>query len=109
MLLQGPDFWRWFDKIQFSYHCVHLIHAKMFSIQMFLCFSQIVLMVCTLVLFIIIVVHVVILQYIIIIIKYMQKAGEPENDAGFLKVYICNYNNSYPSKLKVVVTVFKLH
>ena len=66
-------------------------------------------MVCTLVLFIIIVVHVVILQYIIIIIKYMQKAGEPENDAGFLKVYICNYNHSYPSKLKVVVTVFKLH
>ena len=54
MLEQGPDFWRWFDKIQFSYHCVHPIHAKMFSIQMLLHFSQILLRVCTLVLFIII-------------------------------------------------------
>ena len=35
--------------------------------------------------------HVVILQYIIIIIKYMQKAGEPENDAGFLKVYVIQF------------------
>ena len=34
------------------YHCVHPIHANMFSIQMLLHFSQIVLRVCTLVLFI---------------------------------------------------------
>ena len=40
----------------------------------------------TLVLFIIIVVHVVKHQSILINInKYMQKAGEPEDDAGFLK------------------------
>ena len=49
---QGPDFWCWFDTTQFSYHCVHPIHAKMFSIQMLLHFSQIVQSVCTLVLFI---------------------------------------------------------
>ena len=49
---QGPDFWCWLDTIQFSYHCVHPIHAKMFSIQMLLHFSQIVQRVCTLVLFI---------------------------------------------------------
>ena len=30
MLEQGPDFWTWFDNTQFSYHCVHPIHAKMF-------------------------------------------------------------------------------
>ena len=42
MLEQGRDFWRWFDTTQFSYHCVHPIHAKMFSIQMLLHFSQIV-------------------------------------------------------------------
>ena len=30
MLEQGPDFWCWFDRTQFSYHCVHSIHAKMF-------------------------------------------------------------------------------
>ena len=39
--------------------------------------------------------------------KYMQKAGEPENDAGFLKHYSqlnCSY--SYPSKPRLVVTVF---
>ena len=33
MLEQGPDFWFWFDKTQFSYHCVHVIHAKVFSIR----------------------------------------------------------------------------
>ena len=49
---QGPDFWCWFDTTQFSYHCAHPIHAKMFSIQMLLHFSQIVQRVCTLVLFI---------------------------------------------------------
>ena len=52
MLEQGPDFWHWFDTTQFSYHCVHPKHAKMFSIQILLHFSQIVLRVCTLVLFI---------------------------------------------------------
>ena len=52
VLEQGLDFWCWFDKTQFSYHCVHPIHAKMFSIQMLLHFSQIVPRVCTLVLFI---------------------------------------------------------
>ena len=36
------------------YHCVHPIHANMFSIQMLLHFSQIVPRVCTLVLFIIV-------------------------------------------------------
>ena len=49
---QGPDFWCWFDRSRFSYHCVHQIHAKMFSIQMFLHFYQIVRRVCTLVLLI---------------------------------------------------------
>ena len=46
--------------------------------------------------------------------KYMQKAGEPENDARFLSDNNCcsacsqlNYN--YPSKPRVVVTVFRLH
>ena len=38
-------------------------------------------------LIIIIVVHVVKYQSVLIN-KYMQKAGEPENDAGFLKVII---------------------
>ena len=37
-------------------------------------------------LIIIIVVHVV--KHQTVINKYMQKAGEPENDAGFLKVII---------------------
>ena len=27
VLEQGPDFWCWFDKTQFSCHCVHAIHA----------------------------------------------------------------------------------
>ena len=41
--------------------------------------------------------------------KYMQKAGEPENDAGFPK-HILTYSQlnssySYPSKPKLVVTV----
>ena len=54
MLEQGPDFWCWFDTTQFSYHCVHPIHANIFSNQMLLHFSQIVPGVCTLVLFIII-------------------------------------------------------
>ena len=52
MLEQGPDFCCWFNKTKFSYHCVHPIHAKMFSIQMLLHFSQIAPRVCTLVLFI---------------------------------------------------------
>ena len=95
MLEQGPDFWCWFDTTQFSYHCVHPIHAKMFSIQMSI--SQIVQRVYTLVLFIIIVLHVY-SKTSISINKYMQKAGEPENDAGFLK-YIhsqLNCSCSYP-------------
>ena len=50
---QGSDLWCWFDTTQFLYHCVHPIHAKMFSIQMLLHFSQIVQRVCTLVLFIV--------------------------------------------------------
>ena len=40
----------------------------------------------TLVLFIIIAVHVV--KHQSVINKYMQKAGEPENDAGFHKVIV---------------------
>ena len=52
MLEQGPDFWRWFYITRFSCHCVHPIHAKVFSIQMLLHFSQIVPRVCTSVLFI---------------------------------------------------------
>ena len=36
MLEQGPDFWRWFDTTRFSYHCIHPIHAKVFSIQVLL-------------------------------------------------------------------------
>ena len=49
-----PYFWCWFDTTQFSYHYVQRIHAKMFSIQMLLYFSQIVWRVCTLMLFIMI-------------------------------------------------------
>ena len=52
VLEQGSDFWCWFNKTQFSYHCVHPIHAKIFSIQILLHFSQIAPRVCTLVLFI---------------------------------------------------------
>ena len=45
--------------------------------------------------------------------KYMQKAVEPENDAGFLPqsgdncCSACSQNYSYPSKPRVVVTVFR--
>ena len=53
MLEQGPDFWCSFYITRFSCHCVHPMHAKMFSIQMLLHFSQIVPRVCTLVLFIV--------------------------------------------------------
>ena len=42
----------------------------------------------TLVLFIIIAVHVVKHQSVINKYRYMQKAGEPENDAGFHKVIV---------------------
>ena len=84
VLGQGPDFWCWFNKTQFLYHCVHPILAKMFSIQILLHFSQIVRRVCTLVLFIIIVVHVY-SKTSIRIFKYIQKAGEPDNVAGFLE------------------------
>ena len=31
VLEQGPDLWRLFNAIQFSYHCVHPIHAKCFQ------------------------------------------------------------------------------
>ena len=62
MLEQGPDFWRWFDTTQFSYHCVHPIHVKVFSIQILLHFSQIVPRVCTLLFFIIIIGNVVIIR-----------------------------------------------
>ena len=47
VLEQSSDVWRWFNTNQFSYHCVHPIHAKMFSIQMLLHFSQIAQRVCT--------------------------------------------------------------
>ena len=53
VLAQGPDFWRWFDTTQVSYHCVHLIHAKVFAIQMLLYFRQISPRFCILELFII--------------------------------------------------------
>ena len=79
MLEQGPDFWCWFDTTQFSYiplcspsTCKYVFNPNVTTFQ-----SN-----CgTLVLFIIIVVHVVKHRN-----KYMHKAGEPENDAGFLKV-----------------------
>ena len=41
----------------------------------------------------------------IIINKYMQKVGEPENDAGFLKVIVVHVASS----TRVAVTVFRLH
>ena len=41
--------------------------------------------------------------------KYMQKAGEPENDAGFLKHIQLNCSYSYTSKPSLVVTVFRMH
>ena len=53
VLEQGRDFWRWFDKIQFSYHCVHPIHEDVFNPNVTIIhFSHIVPRVCTLVLFI---------------------------------------------------------
>ena len=67
---QGPDFWCWFDTTQFSYHCIHPIHAKMFSIQMLLHFSQIVQRVYTLVLFIII-----LIIYILVGCKHRASEG----------------------------------
>ena len=84
VLEQGPDFWCWFDKTQFLCHCVHAIHGKMFSIQMLLytfqsnCAEGL---------------HFSAFHYYccacsktsISINKNMQKAGEPENDAGFPK------------------------
>ena len=57
VLEQERDFWRWLYTTQFSYHCVHPNHVKMFSIQILLHFSQIVPRVCTSVLFIITVIH----------------------------------------------------
>ena len=41
----------------------------------------------------------------------MQKTGEPENDAGFLKHVAMQLNCSYlyPSKPRLVVTFFRLH
>ena len=65
VLEQVPHFWRWFDTTQFSYHCVHVIRAKVFLIQKLLHFSQIVQRVCTLVLFIIIIIIVVIMMNVI--------------------------------------------
>ena len=52
-----------------------------------------------------------------VINEYMQKAGEPEIDAGVPQsdnkfCSACsqlNYNYSYPSTPRVVVTVFRLH
>ena len=54
VLEQGPDFGVG-SVTQFLYNCIHTIHAKMFSIQILLHFSQIVQRVCTLVLFIVVV------------------------------------------------------
>ena len=59
----------------------------------------------------------IVVHVVSVINMYMQKAEEPDNDAGFLKVIIAavhvysqlNYNYSYPSKPRVVVTVFRLH
>ena len=51
MLERGPDFCCWLDTTQFLCHCVHLIHEKLFLIQMLLHFSLIVPRVCILVLF----------------------------------------------------------
>ena len=70
MLERGPDFWHWFDKIPFSYHCVHPIQAKMFSIQMLQrIFQSNLPRFCTLVLFIIIINSTIayIILYIIIL------------------------------------------
>ena len=72
MLEQGPDFWRWFDKIQFSYiplcspnTCKDVFNPNVTTLQSNcadgLHFSA----------FIIIVVHVVILQYIILLLNTM--------------------------------------
>ena len=75
VLEQGPDFWCWFDTTQFSYHCVHPIHAKMFSIQILIHFSQIVQRVRTLVLFILLllifVVIVLLLLFVIIVLLFL--------------------------------------
>ena len=51
----------WFDTTLFSYQCVHLMYAKVFSIQMLQYFSQIVPRVCTLVFFIIVYVYLILL------------------------------------------------
>ena len=62
------------------YHCVHPIHANMFSIQMLLYTFQ---LNCAEGLhFSAFVVLVLLLASVLNTLLYMQKAGEPENDAG---------------------------
>ena len=88
MLEQGPDFWCWFDETQFLDHCVHPVHAKMFFKPNVITFQSN----CAEGL------HFSAFHYYccacnktsISINKYMQKAGEPENDAGFLKHIIAS-------------------
>ena len=89
VLEQGPDFWSWFNTTQFSYHCVHPIHAKMFSIQMLLHFSQIALRVCTSVLFIFVIKH-----YITLLKKKHQKTVEYEIPALVTSESCMNENDS---------------
>ena len=98
MLEQGSDFWCWFDTTQFSYiplcspnTCKYVFNPNVTTFQSNcaegLHFSAF-----------IIVVHVVKHQSVLII---MQKAVEPENDAGFPKHNYSQLNcscYSYPSK-----------
>ena len=87
MLEQGPDFWCWFDTTQFSYiplcspsTCKYVFNPNVTTFQSN-CAEDL---------------HFSALHYYccacsktsISINKYMHKAGEPENDAGFLKVRV---------------------
>ena len=95
----------WFDSTQFSYHCVHPIHAKMFSIQMLLHFSQIVQRVCTLVLFISlcsksssVCVYVCLCMYVCMYVSACMGAC--------MYVSVCTYAYYYTYKICVFVCVF---
>ena len=63
------------------YHCVHPIHANMFSIQMLLHFSQIVPRVCTLVLSLTLGAHARGLQYLFCLCVCFPYSGTSRNQA----------------------------
>ena len=94
VLEQGPDFWCWFNKTQFSYHCVYPIHATMFSIQMLLHFSQIAQRVCTLVLFITdITIYIIMkLSYGLTILLITLLVANSSSESSFIDIIIIYFN-----------------